>query len=70
MTETKKNLLRTLVEILEELESDEEIESIKDIVSKKTGKLSNSQAKEALNDLIKVLLEEQEKIFKKSNSKE
>lgn len=70
MTETKKNLLRTLVEILEELESDEEIESIKDIVSKKTRKLSNSQAKEALNDLIKVLLEEQEKIFKKSNSKE
>lgn len=39
-------------------------------IKKETRKLSNSQLKEALNSVVRVLLAEQEEIFKKANFKE
>lgn len=66
MTETKKNLFRTLVEILEELEDDEEKDRLKEAIDSETRDLSNIELRDTLNCVVMALLDIQNQIIKAS----
>ncbi|WP_283672439.1 hypothetical protein [Clostridium perfringens] len=66
MTKAEKNLLRTLAEILEELENDEEKDRLKEAIDMKTRDLSNIELRDTLNCVVMALLDIQNQIIKAS----